>query len=151
MPTRKPVAVSRLLSGSSVPRLLDHARVLADLEKRLQSLLPEPLGTHCRVLNLRDHTLTLAADSSAWAARLRYQTRILLQQLARSPSVTVRTIQVRILPTPRPEPEKPKRNARLSSDNARLLRQTAESLADPALRSALLKVATRAGKAKDSS
>ncbi len=150
MPTYKPVSVAKLISGGTLPRLLDHSRALAQLDQALRKALPEPLNEHCHVINLRGQTLTLAADSPAWATRLRYQSRTVLQHLTRLQSVTVRTIQVRIAPEQPTKQKKPKRHAHLSATNAQLLQQTANSLSDPRLRAALLKVASRGGKAKES-
>jgi hypothetical protein len=146
MPTHKPVSVSRLFSGGALPELLEHGRVLARLNRVLSRALPAPLDAHCRVLNLRHHTLTLAVDDPLWASRLRYQTRTLLQQLAAVESVTVRTIQIRIQPQATPRQEKSRRNKPLSASNARLVRQTARSLKDERLRAALLRVASRGEK-----
>ena len=149
MPTHKPVSIAKLFSGGALPRLLDHSRALAQLDRALHKALPDPLKEHCHVVNLRGQTLTLAADSPAWAARLRYQSRTVLQHLARMQTVTVRTITVRIAPARPPRQEKPKRQAQLSATNARLLQQTANALTDPRLRAALLKVASRGEKAKE--
>ena len=150
MPTHKPVSISRLFSGGALPLLLEHSRLLAQLNRILARALPAPLDAHCQVLNLHRHTLTLAVDNPLWAARLRYQTRTLLQQLAQVESVTVRTIQIKILPAPGQKQKKPNRNSRLSADNARLLRQTANSLVDERLRAALLRVASRGEKPEES-
>ncbi len=149
MPNDQPRSVAELLSSGPLPRLLDHARLLARLQQALQTALPADLAPHCRVLNLRNQTLTLAAQGSAWAARLRYQVPALLQHFARQRTVTVRTIRVKVAgPTAKPQ-EKPKRNAHLSPSNARLLEQTASALQDPGLRAALLRVASRGKKAKE--
>jgi hypothetical protein len=146
MPTQKPVSVSKLFSGGILPQLLEHGRVLTQLNRILSRTLPPPLADHCQVLNLRQHTLTLGVDGPLWASRLRYQTRTLLQQLAQVESVTVHTIQVKIRPEPGPKNKKPCRNSRLSADNARLLQQTANTLGDERLRAALLRVASRGEK-----
>ncbi len=150
MPTRQPVAVSSLLEApGSLPVLLQRARELNKLNQALKNALPDPLRDHCEVLNLRGQTLTLAASSPAWATRLRYLTPTVLQQLAQSQSVKVRTIQVRVVPTRTEQRRKPApRHARLSRANARLLLQTAESLQDERLRSALKRIASHWKKAE---
>ena len=149
MPTHKPISVSRLFSGGVLPELLEHGRLLARLNRILAKALPPPLDAHCQVLNLRGQTLTLGVDGPLWASRLRYQTRTLLQQLAQVESVTVCTIQVMILPEKGKQEGKPKRNSRLSFDNARLLQQTANGLKDERLRAALLRVASRGEKPEE--
>lgn len=149
MPNHQPRSVAQLLSTGPLPRLLDHSRLLARLDQALQTALPPDLAPHCQVLNLRDQTLTLAAQGSAWAARLRYQVPALLQHFARQRNVTVRTIHVKVASPTQTLAKKPKRHAHLSSSNARLLEQTAAALSDQGLRAALLRVASRGRKAKE--
>lgn len=146
MPTRKPVSVAKFFSAGVLPRLLERQRLLAELDQQLSRLLPPPLDAHCKVLNLRGDCLILAVDSPLMANRLRFQTRTLLQQLAAVKSVTVRTIQLRILPPTARATRKTRKNNPLSEANARLLRQTADALQDEGLRAALLRVASRGRK-----
>jgi hypothetical protein len=133
VPTRKPVSIGKLFTAGALPRLLARH-------------LPPPLDAHCKVLNLRGDCLILAVDNPLWASRLRFQTRTLLQQLASAKTVTVRTVQIKVLPQSAPRPKKTRRNKPLSASNAKLVRQTAQSLKDERLRAALLRVASRGEK-----
>lgn len=146
MPTRKPVSVGKLFTGGALSRFLERRQLLAELERLLSRNLPPPLDIHCKVLNLRGDCLILAVDNPLWASRLRFQTRTLLQQLAPVESVTVRTIQIKVLPQAVPRQKKTRRNKPLSAANAQLVRQTASSLKDERLRAALLRVASRGEK-----
>ena len=146
MPTSKPVSFSKHFSAGILPRLLERQQRLAELQRILSEHLPQPLDTQCKVLNLRGNELILAVDSPLWAHRLRFQTGTLLQQLSSMESVTVRTIQVKVLPPVATRQTKSRRNKPLSSSNARLLRQTALSMKDERLRAALLRVASRGEK-----
>jgi len=114
------------------------------LDALFSAQLPEPLKGHCRVLSVRDNTLVLAADSPVWAARLRFHTTQLVKQLNRQQTVKLRTVRVRVRPPERPRAEqvgyraKPPGKAGLVA-----LRQTAVTVSDPALKSALLRLANR--------
>ncbi|MEJ2095242.1 MAG: DUF721 domain-containing protein [Gammaproteobacteria bacterium] len=98
----KPVRIGKYTGGGLYAQLLSRARELMALDARLHALIPAPLNEHCSVLSIRDGTLVLAADSPVWAARLRYYTSQLVNQLSGRQTVTVRTIRIRVHP-----PEKP--------------------------------------------
>ena len=70
----------QLLDNARLP-LLERARKLQRLEKVVLGLLPDNLAAHCRVMNLKNETLILAAPSSAWAARLRFAGPELVKQV----------------------------------------------------------------------
>lgn len=145
-PTRKPVSIGRILErfGTSEHSDIPHkVRALAVLENRVLSLLPPEFAPHCRVAGLTGGRLLLVADTPAWAARLRFQGTHLVQHLGRVGTVTVRTVQVRIIP-PVDETKPAPRRTRLSAENARLLEQTAKGIQDPRLAQALTRLARRA-------
>ena len=124
--------------------LLAKARSLMDLDSVVHKLLPAPLNDHCRVLTIRDKQLVLAADSPVWAARLRFHTHQLLQQLSRHHAVKLSTVRVRVRPPDRqavPEKLQPPRGLVASSSTA--LKQTAQAISDPELKTALLRLASR--------
>ena len=73
MRSNKPLRINNVLGKSEISRLLSRARALRKLDVVLHDLIPPPLNEHCHILSLQDATLTLAADSPVWAARLRYQ------------------------------------------------------------------------------
>lgn len=128
-----------LLGQGPAASLLARARSLASLQDRIRRLLPEPLGAHCTVSNLRRGTLSLTADSPAWAARLRFLAPQLQRQLG---SDRIRTVRVRVRPAadaPRPGP--PARRARLSAGAGELVERTAARIEHPALRTALRRLA----------
>ena len=54
-----PLKINKLLNSGSQSRLLARARLLADLDAQLQTLLAPPLQQHCRVLALREPALAL--------------------------------------------------------------------------------------------
>jgi hypothetical protein len=64
-----------------VGEIVQKARDAECLTARVQRLLPEDLAAHLVGARLDDGCLVLMADSSAWAARLKYHARDLLVPL----------------------------------------------------------------------
>jgi hypothetical protein len=139
-----PLQVKKLLGGSQYSRLVSQARALLGLDGLVQELLPDALKTHCRVLSVRDETLVLAADSPVWAARLKFHSSQLVKQLNRQQTVKLRTVRIRVRP-PEKRVATERRNAplKLGISSATALRQAADSVSDPDLKSALLRLANR--------
>ena len=114
------------------------------LDKFLHELLPTPLNEHCRILTISGTTLILTADSSVWAARLRFHTPQLVKQLASYRPISIAAVRIRVKPPARPAtPVKPKATPRRSPLAAAALKQAAQSISDPALKSGLLRLARR--------
>jgi hypothetical protein len=139
-----PLQVKKLLGGSQYSRLVNRARALVGLNALVQELLPETLKAHCRVLSVRDETLVLAADSPVWAARLKFHSSQLVKQLNRQQTVKLRTVRIRVRP-PEKQLVTERRNTplKLGINSATALRQAADSVSDPDLKSALLRLANR--------
>lgn len=91
-------------SGGTLATLLAKARVLDTLTARVRPHLPVPLRNHCRVVNIEDRLLVLAADSSAWAMKLRFQAPTLIEALRGSKDLAaLQTVRVIVTPlTPNP-------------------------------------------------
>ena len=139
-----PLQIRKLLGGSQYSRLVSQARTLMSLEALLQELLPEPLNVHCRLLAIREETLMLAADSPVWAARLRFHAPQLVKQLCHTQTVKLRTVQVRVRPPERNVPtEHRKTTMQCSKESKAALQQVAQSISDPGLKTALLRLANR--------
>jgi hypothetical protein len=139
-----PLKIRKLLGGSQYSRLVSQARSLMALEVSLQELLPEPLNAHCRLLAIREETLVLAADSPVWAARLRFHAPQLVTQLRHTQSVKLRTIRVRVRPPERNvATEHRKTTIQCSKESKASLQQVAQTISDPGLKTALLRLANR--------
>jgi len=144
MRSNKPFQIGNVLERSEISRLLSRARALGELDALVHELIPSPLNAHCRVLAVRDDILVVAADSPVWAARLRYQSSLLVKQLSGISSVKLRTVQVRVRAseqstdcriTPIRQP--------VSARNSMALKQAARSVTDAGLKAALLRLAGR--------
>ena len=143
MRQKNTVSCCQLLDNARLP-LLERARKLQRLEQTVLGLLPENVAAHCRVMNLKNEILILAAPSSAWAARLRFAGPELVKQLKSQFALKLRTIQIQIQPET-PEIQSIRRpQLKLSLTSGTLLAQTAQTVKHPALREALYRLAAKA-------
>lgn len=143
MPQDKTATCAQLLKSAAVP-LIERARKLSRLEQAVLRLLPENLAVHCKVLNLKNETLILSADSSAWAARLRFAEPALIKQLECQFPGLVRSTQVRIQPVSIETPPKKRQEFTLSIKSGDLLAGTAQDIDHPELQEALYRLAAKA-------
>ena len=151
MSTSRPRSIAKILERVGIsggPSLPTRVRELGELERQVRACLAPDLARHCQVAGIVQGCLRLATESPAWAARLRFQGPRLLQQLARQRGLNLNAVQVRIVP-PVSEPTRPARRLSLTAANARLLQQTAQTIADPGLAQALGRLARRKPKLKD--
>jgi hypothetical protein len=136
------VAIQNLLTDnrSTFAALYHRSNELQVFQENLKAKLPPPLRDHFILANINKTTLTIHTDSPAWAAKLRFLTPDILNyaQNLCSPN-TPKTIRIKVVP-PAIQPKKRKRVINLSSENAQLILDTANSITDPGLREALLRL-----------
>ncbi|HXF08680.1 MAG TPA: DUF721 domain-containing protein [Candidatus Acidoferrales bacterium] len=142
--TTGPQRLLRHLGGrSESATLIARAAVLAQQSERLRAHLPEPLDQHCVLANVRGDTAVLAADSAAWASRLRYLAPALLPRLV-DLGLSVTRVEVVVMPPPAlPAKPTPRRVCPPSAEIGRALAAWAARAPDEALSRALLKLAAR--------
>jgi len=144
---KQPLNISKLLATGRLAGLLEQARVLREMDALLEGLLPPPLNSHCRILSMGNNALTVAADSPVWAARLRFHAPQLADQLAQRLPGRRCAINVRVRPGETSHPVLQRRPAtRPGAQGAAALQQAAQTVSDPELKTALLKLANRRGK-----
>lgn len=139
--------VYRILRGQAglLDSLVGRAERLARIDAQFRELLGAPASDHCGVANLYRDTLVVFAETPAWAARLRYLGPSLLRQLlAANPTLkTLTRISVKV--SPRAEPVQVSHPPRqLTPEAADLIASAATATEDPALRDALVRLASRA-------
>lgn len=149
MKRRPLVAVASVLSARTgvLAALRDGANERRALDDTLTKLLGPPLCRHVRVGRCSPDGLVLVADSPVWAARLRFRSREILDQLGpKLGSPPPRRVEVSVATTPHGAPQPPSRRpGRLSGGTAALLDEVAGALADnPRLARALGRLAARA-------
>lgn len=99
MPPRRtpgPVRLGDLLQGSRLGDIVQRARDAESLTSRVQRLLPSDLAAHVVGASLDDGRLVIMADSSAWAARLKFHARDLIEPLRLVCDTDIRKTQVRV-------------------------------------------------------
>ena len=141
----KPETFNTLLKNknSVLGRLCLHAKYLTQLEKKLCLFLESPLNTHCSVANLTNDTLVLHSDSSAWAAKLRYNIPAILNYMQTECKLSsLKTIRIKIkLPENSRQSGSVRKKAVMSKTSARYINQAAAVMSDDDLRLSLLKLA----------
>lgn len=151
MSTRSPISIGSYLhsrQSRQLTGLLQHAEWLTQMTRQIRKHLPPELASRCEVIEYKTNYLILLTDSPVWAARLRYASAQLQQRLAAAEALQVHRIKVRVSPTGRSEPPQKRQAApRLSAENARLLRQTAQAVGDRKLAAALCRLAGRGRRA----
>ncbi len=141
MPEPKPQRLDQVLSAPTgrLGAITSHARRLTELDALVRLCLGDELAAHCRVADLRSGRLVLAADTPAWATRLRYHTPEIRQKLAAA-GLTVAECRVVVAPPP-PRDAEPGPPPGMSASGASALHATAENIRDPALAAALRRLA----------
>ena len=140
--SRPPLDINSILAcrTKTASAVYDHALRLIELQQRLRTALPAPLNDHVTVANSRNGTLTIYTDSAAWAARLRFRIPEMLKSINETPrGVPLQAIRIKVRPADikrLPAADK----LSISDDTARLLQHMAESISDPGLRAALLRL-----------
>jgi hypothetical protein len=147
MSTRSPISIGSYLrsrQSRQLTGLLQHAEWLSHLTRQVRRHLPPEFADRFEVVESNANCLVLLTNSPVWAARLRYASTDLRQRLAAADALQVNRIKVRVSPA-RCLQSRRKRQARrrLSAENARLLRQTAQALTDRKLADALCRLAER--------
>ncbi len=124
-----------------------------DERSQLQALwnnyIAEPLVRHVRPVRYAQGQLSIEANTSAWASRVRHQQSALMQKLRLAPyfkDLTHMTVRVcpsqMIVPTDIPAAVKP---TRLSPQTSAILLQAATGITDPDVRGALARLGNGEG------
>lgn len=144
LPARTPAALLR--DAKPLKALFSEAQRLARLQALLESQLQPAARPYCQIASWRDGCLLLVITDGHWATRLRYQQPRLMRQLrGLEEFANLSRILFKVQP-----PTNRQRDSghalQLSPAASCHLRETADTIADPVLRAALLRLASRARK-----
>lgn len=132
-------SISNIIS----PKLQSRAHLLEKLTAITTACLPETCRGHVSAAGIRDNQLILISDSPVWGSRIRLSSQSILQMIEEHTGLKPTGIRIRQA-QPRKIPEPPVRQQRhLDSDTSRLISQAAESITDPALKQALLRLSRK--------
>jgi hypothetical protein len=141
---QQPKSLSRVLQNNrgTLRDILSHATFIEQLNDVLLKHLPGEYAGHCQAVTLRQYILVVAADTPAWAARMRYFSAELLIKLRQEPVFrNLKKIQIRVVPRsliPRTPPPEQKY---ISGKSASVIQDAVKSIKDPKLKKSLLKLA----------
>jgi hypothetical protein len=122
--------------------VIDRARALDALDRRLRQYLPPSLAPHVRLGNVRDGRLVFLVSSPVWKTRLRLHADV-LRDAAAAAGLTASGMTVKVA-TMLPVPPDAASHAPLSATARERLRAAAAAVADPELRDQLLRMASLA-------
>jgi hypothetical protein len=142
-----PKNVGAHLPSAMLNRAGVHMDKLSSLLVHWKTHVGEPLVSHSFPVNYEKGRLSLRADTSAWASRLRHSQTEIMNQLRDDPYFQdLHEIYVRVLPE-RARSQQEKKHAppllpsRIPDDAAHLIKSVADGIVDPALRRALNRLA----------
>lgn len=134
-------ALANVVAGD-LGSVVERARMLEALDRRLRQSLPAALAPHVRLGNVRDGRLVFLVTSPVWKAKLRlYADALRDAALAAGLQPSGMTVKVA---TMLPVPPAAASRAPLSPSARETLRAAAETIADPELREQLLRMASLA-------
>jgi len=141
-------------SNDQLNKLYHHAKDICALNEKLHKHLASSLSSHCNVANYSDETLTVNADTSAWASKLRYCIPDILKFAKLECGLTnLKTVRVKVSPIHHKVNQSktgqskfsdtnPARKVRLSKKSADFIKNIAKTINDPELRKSILKIST---------
>lgn len=129
-------------SLSDLSSVIERAKQLDALDRRLRQSLPSALAAHVKLGNVRDGRLVFLVTSPVWKAKLRLHADA-LRDAAAAAGLTASGMTVKVA-TMQPVPPDAAPRTPLSSPARETLRAAAASVADPELRDQLLRMASLA-------
>ena len=135
------------LPGEILKRAGVHMDQLSGLLSHWKASIGEPLASHSFPVSYTSGRLSLRADTSAWASRLRHSQAEIMEQLRHDPYFhDLSEIYVRVLPERARAPGEKRPQAivlpsRIPDTAANLIKSVADDILDPALRRSLIRLA----------
>jgi len=123
------------------------AQELNRLNRAVKISLPLDCHNHMQIADIRDNQLIILTDSPVWQTRLRMYSQTILEALHQHAGIKLNRVTLRLTPEKRIIEETPPVFRTLSDSNSKLIEQTANSISDPALQAALLKLSRKTQKA----
>jgi len=125
-------------------RITEKKQLLEKLNQTILPLLPESCHPHITASNYDNQILTIIVDSPVWAARLRTQHKTITKTLMSQLNLKVESVKIRFLQPVKIKSKIKKSLPAISSESAKLIRQTANNIDDDELRETLLKLSNKA-------
>jgi hypothetical protein len=135
------------LPGEILKRAGVHMDKLSSLLSHWKANMGEPLVSHSFPVSYANGRLSLRADTSAWASRLRHSQAEIMDELRNDPYFhDLRELYVRVLPERAHTANEKNRQSitlpsRIPDNAASLIKSVADDILDPALRRSLIRLA----------
>lgn len=140
----RPQTLAEILGSSpnATAKIISHTRLLNRLNKLLDAVIEPRTREHCTVQNYKNNQLVIQVDSSAWASRLHYDQDKILDFLRQQEECrTLQSIAIKVRPLTVAPVVKSRRMQKPTPETISNLDQTADRIRDPALKTAILKLA----------
>ena len=97
---KKPKSINELISGGGkrISDLRTKAQARTRVLEHVRTALPPPLARNLVSAGLDEGQLTIGVTSAAWAARLRYVTEALREQIGVSMKVEIQKVRIKVVP-----------------------------------------------------
>ncbi len=149
MSTAKNLKITAYLNNEQQELISIYNKVkkLAQLKSQIFTYINPQFAKYCQLGNEENNRITILVENAAIGATLRFQTEDLLQKFSQNPSLKhIRGIQFKIRPFCTHTPNyhsshEAKKPPVLSSQAAKIIKEIAESIKDPALRAVMEKIA----------
>ena len=121
--------------------LIRRAKMLGKINTAFAKLLPKFSQNRLIIMNIKEDSVIIGADSATQLTHLRYDHQNLLASMKQIPGLEgITQLHFKVQPTAFSTRENPTRRAFMSEQTSHVLKQSAESFEDPELRSALLRL-----------
>lgn len=139
---RDPKPISKLLSDHPLSGLISKAKKIVMLNQIFMQIVPIDMASHCQIINYDNDSIIVEVENAAFATRLRYSERLLIEQLRRYPLIgNLKCLQYRIQKTQPINETSPTNKKSLTPKSRRIIQDLAENLQSPELKESLLKLA----------
>ena len=142
---KKPVSVANLLTlkNKQISPVIGEANRLIQIKIIVSQALDQQIADHIEIGKAHNGVLTLVADSPVWATRVRYMQNEIINRLknyAITKHIFKITIKVRPIDYSRQAKKREHSRLSLSQNTANKMLEAINSISDPALKSALLRI-----------
>ena len=127
-------------------RFKTKALELNRLNHAVKISLPLDCHEHMQIADIRNNQLVILTDSPVWQTRLRLYSQTILEALHQHAGIKLNRVVLKLSPKKRIIPEKAPVYRTISEQNSSLIEQTANSVNDPDLQAALLKLSRKTKK-----
>lgn len=142
-----PKNVAAYLPTAAINRAGVHMDKVTNLLAHWKIYVGEPLASHAYPVSYDNGLLSVRADTSAWASRVRHSQMEIMKQLRQDPYfLNLTELHVRVLPERAGAAQEKRQVAqtvpsRVPDDAARIIKSVADDIADPGLRKSLNRLA----------